>query len=169
MNFKELEIPEMVIAEIFKTSLIQGVNPAAMALDNIQPSTLKAGNKSSSDVIIAVHSPGSDDIPVEQFSFLSIVLNACQLNINDAIIINTAKQSMRLPDVNSLKPKIMLLFNTTRSLHHLTPEPLPFAITIIDEYPVLSLPDLSKFILNNDESKQLKIKLWTALKQIFNV
>lgn len=168
MDFNKLRLPDMAITDLFKNSIIQGIGETDQLLINPPSLPVKATEKSSS-ILIAVNYPGSDDIAIEQYLFLSTVLNACQLNIKDAVIINMARQALSFADLALLSSHTILLFGINSSLLNPLAESLPFEVSLVQGIRVLTAPALDEFTTNSAQSRHLKTKLWAGLKEIFTL
>lgn len=172
MSLNNIELTGTVIAELYKNGLQE--LPGKGDKKNMSPyrpdigsiSALHLG-KNLKHITILVHYPSDVYLPEDQLSFLSNVLKACELNIGDIAIVNTATRSLDADTIlRELKTEKLLVF-TNIPLLNIPGE--PFTITKMGNIPVLMAPTLETINTNSEESKLLKSRLWVCLKQLFGV
>lgn len=99
----------------------------------------------------------------KQYKFLEQILKACKLNIQDVHIINLADNSVVVENiVSTLSPTNILSFGTGSGTEI-------FAMGNAKGTKYLNAPDLSELMQDTAASKQMKGKLWSELKSMFNL
>jgi hypothetical protein len=102
-------------------------------------------------------------LPDKQHKFLAQILNACKINILDVEIINLANKQANLENIiNNTSPEYILSFGSGTGTEL-------FAMKNNRGTRYLNAPDLSELMLETPASKQMKGKLWTELKAMFNL
>ena len=165
MSLNNLQLPEQVIRELYRTSLVD-----LSGADNIKNAANKeidfyGGNRQR--IIILVNAPGTAYIADEQLSFLTGILAACKLNLEDTAIVNVA----RYPGLDykkistAMSPLIVMMFGVLPADIEL-PFVMPdFQRQSYNNQVYLSAPSLTD--IAND--REMKKKLWTTLQQIFSM
>ena len=112
-------------------------------------------------ILWVIHAPGQAYLADADFEFLSQILTACKLNMDDVALLNNAAQQQPLREIlEQLQPKAVLFCGVPHTS-------LPFAM---QEY--LLYPHQQRQYFVSDELSQLrndktsKSKLWLALKEI---
>ena len=175
MSLKELQLPPMIIADLYKKSLVElhgNKEDRSAGNDITKPNTTPVGflGNNSRNVLIFVEYPLEQYLPAEQLDFLIVILKACQLNIGDIAIVNLAKAHPTLPEIiKQLLPSSILLFGIDPSPIPYASQPAHFEISLVDGIQVIGAPELEQLNQKNNESRVLKTKLWNSLKRLFNV
>lgn len=181
MSFKDLELTNQLIAELYKYSLLESLPQEKTAVKvDVIPEDKRLVEKSSKEfsflgnhekhISIIVNFPGTAYIPETHLSFLVNVLKACNLNIGDIAIINQGRQLVDIDNVmEGLETRVFILFGVPPASINLK-EPLSqFSISDYNGTSILNVPSLNELNNKTDEAKLLKGKLWVCLKQLFNV
>lgn len=166
MSLDNIQLPGFIIQDLFQKNLVDlSQNYAEEIKSEEKTVQFFGGNKQH--IIILVDTADAVFVSDEQLTFLSGILNACKLNLEDVGIINMHNYrdvSYKIIHEN-FTPRIVIMFGVT-------PESveLPFVIPYFQKQTFnnqiyLSAPALT--VLESD--KDLKRKLWTALQQIFSI
>lgn len=140
--------------------------PAAPA----PPTGYKFLGNNRRQITIVVNAPGSAFLPDNQLSFLTKILEACQMNIGDVAIVNAATVPVTVAELRQqLKPASILLFGLEPTAIKLPINFPVFRLQPYDECTYLAAPSLHLLVQLTEESKLLKSKLWVCLKTLFNV
>jgi hypothetical protein len=117
--------------------------------------------KNKKGLLWVVHEPEQAYLSDDDFAFLSQIITACKMNMDDVALINAATKDFTITEaVEQLKPATIILCGVPHKL-------LPVAV---DEYTLFPHQNRNYFVsdslqaLRND--KLMKSKLWTALKEI---
>jgi hypothetical protein len=182
MREDKIQLPDFMIAELYKESLVdlnkyypaevvvQQPIPVAEPVETPGSENIQflGGNKKR--VTIVVEEREAAFLMEDDLLFLTNILKACQLGLADIAIINLAKQSVDYETLKAtLSPEKILLFDVEPSVIKL-PFMIPaFQLQKFDECQVMVAPPLANLNQPSKEGKLLKTKLWLALKQIFNI
>lgn len=174
MGLNNIELPGVVIAELYKNGLLEEVSPGKGDKENAPAYRRDAGvipvqylGKNAKRITILVHYPSDVYLPEEQLTFLGNVLKACGLNAGDIAIVNTAMRTLDAETIiRELGTAKLLVF---RNMPLLNIPGEPFTVTKFANIPVLTAPTLETMNGDSEESKLLKSKLWVCLKQLFDV
>ena len=121
-------------------------------------------------ITILVQSPGKAFLPDDQLTFLTKILEACQMNIGDVAIVNHASVPVVVTDLRrQLQPSIILLFGLDPVAIKLPIQFPVFKQQAYDQCTYVSAPALEELVQPTQEGKLLKSKLWVTLKTLFNV
>lgn len=191
MSLNDIQLNPQLLAGLYSKSLvgaIDGVIESALSLSkpetnlNISepkvadtakkiadppPSLLKSLGNNQKNVLIGVDYAESANLPDAQLDFLTNLLKACQLGLNDVAIINRRNY----PDViyteilDHFKSKIVMLFGITAQQFGFPFEIPKYQVQQFAGKTVIHSPALHE--IGNDKAE--KGKLWISLKKIFNV
>ncbi len=175
MDINNIELPGMMVADLYQSSLIDGteakekapvVTVAATAIADENISYKSLGNNQR-NVLIVVKSSDAVYLPDNQLAFLTGILGACKLSLADVAIVNLANYSdVSYKELTTFfKSKITLLFDV---------EPAQFGLPISFPHyqiqPFANNSFLYSAPLNGLENDKIeKSKLWVCLKRLFNL
>lgn len=183
MSFNKVLLPNFVIADLYKYSLVITINeknnsisdsiPTKKSVDSTKdlPTQLNFLGSNNKKITIIVNDNKAVFLRDEWLEFLINILAACKLAIADVAIINIAQQT----DINigSIKkntdPKFVLLFDmstTQIGLPLLVPE---YQVQNFDNCTYLASASLSKMLGSDELIKAEKTKLWNSLKRMFSL
>jgi hypothetical protein len=165
MSLNDLELPGHVIQSLFQHVLVDSEKAGTPSVSTAKEMNFFGGYKQQ--VILLVNNPDAAFVSDQELSFLSGILNACKLTLEDIAILNIAKT----PAINykqiteKYKPRIIMMFGVEPAILGL-PFVMPeFQRQSYNNQVYLSAPALP--VLENN--KDLKRKLWTALQQVFSL
>jgi hypothetical protein len=143
-------------------------DPAGVRSPDAPPYKFLGNNQRK--VTILVNAPGSAFLPDNQLNFLTKILEACRMNIGDVAIVNHATTPVVVNTLREqLQPSAILLFGIEPTAIRLPINFPVFKLQPYDQCTYLSAPSLDGMVVNSEESKLLKSKLWVCLKTLFNV
>jgi hypothetical protein len=195
MSAFNIQLPGVVIAGLYKKSVVQGEEKAVEGGITFAPesapapveakttTTVPTPERKDSNppvattttaptetIAVIVQFGGEAFLPEQHLQLLTKMLGACKLNLGDVAIVNDASRKV---EINQLKeqlyPKQVLLFGISPEETGL---PLSFPMFKPQEYAgttYLYTPSLEELNQETEEGKLLKRKLWDNLKQIFAV
>ena len=182
MNSDKIILPDFLIADLYKSYLVNSAfsseNNEAIADKNLTPETkaiissieIKYLGENLKNVTIIVNQPTSTHVNKNDLTFLTNILKACELNINDIAIVNIAEQKVTFTEIKeqlfSLK---IILFDAEPSLIKLPFTIPPFQVQTFADTSIMLAPSLSALNKSDNEGRLLKTKLWNSLKQIFSI
>lgn len=166
MSLNNIQLPPIVLQELFKNTLIDLKPEQKHEQENGSKGFATLGNNRR-HILIMVESSETLYLPDEQLNFLMGILAACNLTMEDVAILNIKKnKSVTYKNVVAeLKSEKVFLFGVSPAEIEL---PIDFPNYQIQQYNnqvYLTAPTLSQF----QDNKVEKMKLWNCLKQIFSI
>ena len=184
MSFDNIQLPDFLIAELYKDSLIELDNIEAKKPTSTSGKPGEAPQKEAvasnhdlqfmgehkKKVTVLVNDEEAVFLNRGDLDFLTNVLKACQLTMGDIAIINTNKQATSFSALSDLlAPRVVILFQVQ-------PSEIDLPFSIPDFQPqayagvtYLKAPALNEINAASPEARVLKTKLWTNLQQIFKL
>ena len=181
MNGDKIKLPDFLIADLYKESLVEIDNSLNVQQD-LQAVPLNEEIKAEAitdkisfigenrkNIIIIINQP-SKELSKEDMTFLLNILKACQLNITDVALINAERQKVSYAAMKEqLNAFQIILFDIEPSATGL-PFKIPyFQVQDYDNCKIMTAPALSALNKTTAEGKILKTKFWNSLKVIFNI
>jgi len=195
MNLNETNLPDFLLADLYKNNIV--------VIDNEQPGaaipkTESIGSKKKSaiqetevsrdispnniprplaflgnnekNIAIVVMEDAAIHLQDDLLDVLSPILTACKLNLADVAIVNTHTQTVTVQALkNELSPKVVLLFGVSTKTIDL-PFSIPdYKVQLFDDCNYLQAASLQTMKGVSNEIKDEKRKLWSCLKTIFNL
>lgn len=125
--------------------------------------------KNQKNIAILVNYPKEAYLPGDELNFLASILQACRLNLGDVAIVNHAHFPLAPAALaEQLQSRYLLLFGVPVAEPALQ-QLAPFTPLQQNGCSIVQAPPLDQLNNNSPEGKQLKMKLWVCLKQLFNV
>lgn len=173
MSLFNINLPESVLADLFKHSLIDyAVEPEVQqqAPQEVAPLPISYVGENKHQITIGVYFSAHKTIPAEHIQFLTSILKACQRSIDHVAVVNFAERELELTDIiTQLQPKILMLFGAYQRFGSWMTDTEDFAPFQLHNIQVVRVPELEKMLGNTPESRVIKSKLWLMLKQLFNL
>lgn len=162
MDLNFIHLSHEQINDLYANQLVQTdeINNVQIQKENIE--AIKGGNLKKIMWLVndEKHFIQSD----EDFHFLTEILNACHLNMNDIILINSYKTNSTLSElVVKYEPVFMILSCVPANWHNL--ESSDYTVQKKDTYSYLLTDSLEQI----RSTKLKKSKLWLALKQMLTL
>ena len=166
MSLDNIQLPPIVLQDLFKHSLIDLKNEQALEENTIVKGFSTLGNNRM-HILILVDSGESLYLPDDQLNFLLGILAACNLTMDDVAILNVKKNKpVTYKTITSeLKPEKIFLFGVAPGQIELPVDFPNYQIQPYNNQTYLTAPPLSQF----QDNKTEKTKLWNCLKQIFAI
>lgn len=168
MELNDIELPAIMIADLYKSSLIELPEGKSKTKDQPQESNKwKFLGENNKNILIIVNSKEAVHLNNEQLNFLINLLSACKLSLGDVSIVNVNNY----PNVNYkdlkdyFKSKIIFLFDVDPVSFGLPVSFPHFQVQLFSACTFLFMPSLN--ILKNDQV--LKSKVWVCLRRIFGI
>lgn len=179
MNFAENALPDFVLANLYKSTLVncgieniaqeQPILPVAKT-DAKYTNPIAYLGENKKKIVIIVQESSAVHIAEENFSFLSNILTACKLNIADVAIINQQKQATSFSAIKEqLQPQFIILFNLGLEQINLPMHIPNYQLQNYAGCTFLTAAAFSKMLDNSQEAKMEKSKLWLSLKNMFGI
>lgn len=166
MSLDNIQLPSIVLQDLFKNSLIDLNSGKAtkLSIDNAGINYLGSNKK---NVSIIVKDASTIYLPDDQLNFLIGILSACKLSMAEVALVNKAQH----PALNyntleqELSAAVILLFGITPEQLELPLQFPQYQIQKFNNQIYLSAPGLD--VLQGDKAE--KTKLWNCLKQVFSI
>jgi hypothetical protein len=171
MSFKNLQLPDFLIAELYKDVLVElNVDNATEKKQKTTPTQKWFLGENKKHVVIAVKDEEAVYLRDEWLQFLSSILGACKLNLGDVAIINYSKNNFSYTELNEkLLPEYLLLFDVTAKEIQLSFTVPHYQIQNYNHCNFLLTPSLQTMQGDTKAAKLEKSKLWLSLKKMFAV
>jgi len=182
MRDQKLQLPDFLIADLYKQSLVEIAAPQLPGNDKIPQETESAPDLPEKDgklsflgenkkhVIVLVDHPQTTYLEDGELQFLTNILKACSLSLADIAILNVAKQEIIFTELKTQLGAVhILLFDvepTVIKVPFVTPH---FQVQQFDNTSIVYLPSLQEMNLPTEESIQMKRNLWASLKKVFGI
>lgn len=177
MSLNSIKFETTDIALLFKNSLVDinekkqdspSLASASTTADNEQVKVAyKYLGENKKRTLIVVRYADAVNLPDKQLSFLTKLLAACKLSLADVAILNFQghEPSQFNEIINYFKPKSVLLFDTKPAEFGMPMNFPDFQVQAYKDAVFVSSPSLETI----EPNKDLKGKLWTCLKKIYNL
>ena len=166
MSLDNIRLPGFIIQDLFQKTLVD-IHGSENEQLSITTKELNFFGGNRQHIILLVNNPDIAFITDQQLTFLSGILNACKLTLEDIGLLNIASSPAitykRISDI--FNPRIVLMFGISPNEIEL-PFVMPaFQRQLYNNQVYLAVPALTE--IEND--KELKRKLWLALQQVFSL
>ncbi len=124
----------------------------------------------SKEIVVVVNDPASVYLNEPDFILLTSILNACRLTIADIALVNLGNQKATLHQIlNKLPSKLVIAFEVDSKALKIKLPTNFYKLTPLGESNLLFSKSLASMQGMDASAKQEKAKLWTVLKQIFQL
>jgi hypothetical protein len=179
MSLNDIELPAMVIAELYGDKLLINLSapapvpvtaPSTPSASTSVPTVYRSLGDNRKKITILVNVPDNSFLPDDQLGFITKMLEACKMNMGDVAIVNQASVPVGIaPLKKQLSPTIVVLFGL-EPINIGLPINFPqFKIQAYDGCTFLSVPTLEQLGRPTEEGKLLKSKLWVCLRALFQI
>lgn len=121
-------------------------------------------------IIILVKDKDAVHLNETDLGLLSTILNACKLTLADIALVNLASQAFSLQDLLETLPSVLVIsFDVTSAELKIKLPTTLYKPIVLGETHLLFSNSLSIMQGNEQHAKLEKSKLWTALKQLFQL
>lgn len=174
MDLNHIELPASVVADLYRSVLLETEESVAKRSwrDEVQPTVEERPGLSSlgnnrKNILILLNEAGAVHLPDKELNFLTGILTACKLSLDDVAIISLNKNNtVNYKDlVREFNSRVVLLFNIDPAQLGLPVNFPHYQVQPLAKQTFLSAPSLGQ--LENDRLE--KSKLWVSLKRLFNI
>lgn len=166
MSLDNIQLPAFVIQDLFRNTLVDiNSNEKKQSIAGNNELNFFGGNKQH--IILLVNNRDTTFVTDQQLTFLSGILTACNLTLEDIGLLNiaTAPAISYKTVSDEFKARIVIMFGIASESIHL-PFVMPaFQRQSYNNQVYLAVPSLNEL----ENNKDLKRKLWTVLQQIFSI
>lgn len=184
MSSDKIQLPDFLIADLYKNSLVEVENAKEAAQippqkDTVltsefvppqQHTSMKYLGQNEKNIAVILNTNEAAYVNDSDLQFLTNILRACNLHLGDIAIINTDIQPVTFSGLKEhLSAKHVLLFGV---------EPgdikLPFSIPQfqVQQYAdctIITAPPLAELNAPTSDGKLIKTKLWVSLQRCFDL
>lgn len=181
MGLNDLQLSPEIIARLYPFSLISPESAEPIQIckqDDIAPvkktksepafeAALKSLGNSHKNILIVVNYPELVHLPDEELSFLTNILAACKLSLDDVAIINQN-------NYKDIACKDLLVHFQSKTVFLFGVDPLVFGLPV--SFPHFQVQNVAgcTFLFapsleENRTDKLIKSKLWVSLRSIFGI
>lgn len=177
MSLNEMSLPPYLVTQLYPSSLVEAgkksmpdsAPPEGSSVPSEQERTVdwKSLGNNQKGILVAVNYENITNLPDTQLEFLTQLLKACQLSLNDVALVNmnNYRGVAHTAILNQFNAKVVLLFGITAQDWGFPFQTPAYQVQSFSGYKVTHAPALHD--LQND--KPAKGLLWAALKNIFNL
>jgi hypothetical protein len=158
-SLNDIALNGIMLENLYGRSLVEIDVPRQPA----QP-LIKFLGSNAKKVTVLIHNPEFAFLPEDQLSFLSKMLLACKMNTGDVAILNMANGATIREVTAQLKPERLIAFGV-----NIEPGVALLTIGKFNNAALLYAPDLGDLVKESDEAKLLKGRLWSCLKNLFDI
>lgn len=163
MDLNRIQLTNQLLASLYPDVLIEsgGASPAP------QDQPLKYLGKNAKNIVLLVRYASVPFLPDEELNFLTSILSACKLSLADVAVVNihSLEENEVETALQPLEPRDVLLFGITPLSIDLPINFPQFQLQRFNNRTYLHSPDLQE-LANN---KNLKLQLWSCLKNLFGL
>jgi len=173
MNINDIQLTPQLVADLYRSSLVEmSENPVEPIVAEIKEETATGpgwkslGNNKKNILIIAQYSD-STHLPDKELDFLTTMLGACKLGLDDVAIVNLNNHpgSLYKELTGHFKSKIVFLFDVEPASFGLPMNFPHYQLQAFANATFLYSPSLTEL----ETDKLQKSKLWVCLKRLFNL
>ena len=169
MSLNDIQLPVNIVVDLYKNVLIESTGSIPSIPEKAEPGerSINYLGNNNKQVVILVNYTDTVYIPDEQLNFLTSVLTACKLSLDDVAILNTNQiGSIPFKELYKTVPaKSVLLFDIMTEAISLPINFPLFQVQSFDGINYLTAPPLDKI----EKDKSFKMDLWTSLKKLFKL
>jgi hypothetical protein len=160
MSLNNISLPASLVSDLYSSVLVEDI-----AAKKSIPWKYLGRNKKN--ILLLVNYSDVPYIPDKQLEFLTGILSACKLTLEDVALVNLHHHagSSFTECANQIPCKTVLLFGTEPTSFGLPISFPPFQVQPFADYTFLYIPALEEI----ETDKLLKSKLWVCLKRIFQI
>lgn len=166
MELNKIQLPAFVVSDLYKKSLVELDNGQQKTVPPEKNQLIRYLGNNRKNITICVDYKDAKYLPDVPLSFLTSMLTACNLGLDDVAVVNMYGSNSTYKEISSeLKSKIIFLFGIEPPQFGL---PLNFPEFQVQEYNKTSFlycPSLDEIAID----KILKSKLWVCLRRIFSI
>ena len=165
MGFETIQLTGQQIEELYSSHLViiektGSPKPETMS----KPVGTGITGKNKKQFVWVVNEAGYPFLSDEDFQFLSEVVNACKMNMDDIALVNIAQNNLGFEQtITELQPKIMIVSFLDRNWIPANKE--AYTLQQEENFQFYITEELQ--VIRNDKVK--KSKLWLALKQMLGL
>lgn len=168
MSLQNIQLPGETLLRLYTMPLVNMETKAKSSVGSIAiPQDVRFLGSNKKNITILVNTREASFLTDDSFSFLTGILNACKLTMDDVALINinNLKDTAYTGIFTTTRPAITLLFDVSPNDIGLPLQFPDFQMHKYNSVTYLSAPSLT--VLEND--KPSKATLWGCLKTVFQL
>lgn len=173
MDLNNIQLTPLLASSWYRSSLVEAVTDGV--IDIIEKPVIASpvvnewkylGNNKK-NILLLVHHADATHLPDDELEFLTNLLTACKLNMDDVAIVNRHNhpQQVYKDYLDYFKSRVVLLFGI---------DPLSFGLPV--DFPHFQVQPFANCtflycpaLAERNRNELFKSKLWVCLKRIFNL
>lgn len=166
MTLENIQLTEAQLQEFYSSHLVitKAERSNMQEKEIVQPSLTGITGKNNKQFVWIVNEPSYPFLSDDDFQFLSDILTACKMNMNDIALVNYAHNKSSLQSLAATLHAKQVVISATAQ-QWMEEEADNYLLQDRNGYQLFITEDLS--VLRNDKVK--KSKLWLALKQMLSL
>lgn len=165
-SLNDMQLSDDHLASLYGRSLVEvapGKKTPEEADVTKRVTSIKFLGNNAKNITILVREQDHAFLPEAQLAFVSKILGACHMNTGDVAIVNLGQTNHDIDVIcKQLTPACIISFGIITSGEL-------FNIENCEGISFLNAPSLAELTNEATEARQLKTRLWTALKQLFEI
>ncbi len=136
-------------------------------ISKVQNDSIKYLGKNAKHILVIVNEPAHTFLGDDELSFLMNILNACNISMADAALVNISNdESINYEKLSSqFLPEVILFLGTAPQLLGFPVQIPLYQVQQYNKQQYLCAPSLQMLSTDKEEKKQL----WLCLKKIFSI
>lgn len=166
MSFENFQLTTDILQELYKNHLYQ-LDEGQRFSDSLQSGQIPGMGNNQKGILILVDEPSEPFLKASELDFLANILKACQLGLNDVVIVNINKTESKDYKIllDQFPSQTAILFGMEPASIGLPLHFPAYQVQSFDRQQYLSAPALSVLSASQAEKKLL----WNALKKLFSI
>jgi len=167
MNLNKIQLTPAEISRLYKYSLVEISAAINYPVKQEKEIAWKFLGKNNKHILIVLNYTDAVHLPDDELTFLTRLLAACNLNLGDIAILNIHyyPETGFENTISFFQPGIVFLFGVSPADFGMPLLFPAFQVQIHKNTRYLFAPSLEEI----EADKNLKTKLWSCLKKIFNL
>jgi hypothetical protein len=169
MGLNDILLSTELLADLYENALLMPVADRTTASVSPGPGyPVLGGHKKN--ICLVVDCPGSPFLPEKHLLFITRMLEACRLSIDDTAILNQASGTLRIEKIREqLSSEKILLFGVDPDQLGIGLPLTPFESGELGGCRIFYFPSLDEINQTTAEGRNVKGKLWAVLQKIFEL
>jgi hypothetical protein len=159
MSLNNIELKPQLLADLYRNTLVES------GTTTVPEMKLPGLGENRKNILVLVSHSSFPFLPDEELNFLTSILSACKLSLADIAVVNHAKTNAAEVQKMHSNAGTVLMFGIEPSSIDLPINFPQFQLQQFNKRNYLHAPSLS--LLEKDKAE--KLKLWNALKRLFEI
>lgn len=166
MSLENFQLPITLIPELYKNSLVQ-LEEKQTSNNNIEVENIRFLGRNIKNILILVDDSDAVHLSDAFLDFLSQILQACKLNLNEVAIVNQHQHPNTTLQqcLDTFQPSLIIDFGNIIQKWKPTYHAIPYQLEELEHCKLISANSL----VDISQQPDLKKSLWLALKAHFKL